>query len=288
MKKWLKLLRIKHYIKNILILLPILFAGKLMNIELLINALVGVVTFSLGTSIVYIINDIKDVESDRKHPVKCKRPIASGEISVKQAITAVICLLVIVALMQVFLSIKTKNFSAIALIVYMVINILYSVFGAKKIPLLDIVILTAGFVLRVVYGASITGIAVSSLLYLVIIVGASYLGFGKRRNELIKQGDQSRDVLKKYSMDFLDKTMYSCMTLVIVFYTMWCLERIQMEEDSAYSIWTVPLLMLIIWRYNMLLEGDSTGDPVDVILSDKVILVLGLALAIFVVALVYI
>ena len=107
------------------------------------------------------------------------------------------------------------------------------------------------------------------------MAGSFYLGFGKRRNEIIKQGDKSRDVLKKYNKEFLDKFMYVCLILAIVFYSLWCIDAATINRiGNNYMIWTIPLLLIIFMKYSLNVESDSFGDPVDVILNDKVLIAL--------------
>lgn len=139
-------------------------------------------------------------------------------------------------------------------------------------------LLVLGFVLRVYYGAIISGFEVSQWLYLVIVSGAFYMGFGKRRNELIKNHDSTREVLRYYSEAFLDKSMYSCMTLSIMFYSLWCLE--QKQGAAKNYLITVPVLMIILFKYSLNVEClVEDGDPVEVILSDRMLVLLVLLLA---------
>ena len=121
------------------------------------------------------------------------------------------------------------------------------------------------------------------------MAGAFYLGFGKRRNETMIQGDKSRDVLKKYNKEFLDKFMYVCLILAIVFYSLWCIDATTIERvGNNYMIWTIPLLLILTMKYSLNIEGDSFGDPVDVILNDRVLIVLVFLLAISMIGILYV
>lgn len=281
-KSYIKLMRVKHYIKNLLIFLPLIFSLNFNNIQMNIKVLLGFIVFSLTCSIVYIINDIQDVEKDRKHPEKCKRPIASGKVSVKEAWILALVLFIIVAILCVWSEIDYK--SILILLTYLAINILYSKV-LKHIPLLDVIVLVACYVLRVLFGATLIGVFVSHWLYLTIISFAFYLALGKRRNEMTKSlenGTETRNVLKYYTKDFLDKNMYMCLALTIVFYSLWCVDEITITKfDINYLIWTIPLLIIICMKYSLNIEGNSYGDPVDVILSDKVLVILILMYCIF-------
>lgn len=115
-----------------------------------------------------------------------------------------------------------------------------------------------------------------------------YLGLGKRRNEYIKQGAKSRKVLMYYTKDFLDKNMYIFLAISIVFYTMWTVDPIIVNKTNNLMIWTVPIMMLLCMKYSMNVESDNYGDPVDVITSDKTLLVLGIIYCIIVAILIYI
>lgn len=276
---YIKLMRIQHYIKNILIFLPIIFSKNMFQLELLKNTIIGAIAFSLMTSIVYIINDIMDVEVDKKHEKKKFRPIAAGEISIKQAYIVVIMLLIISTILN--LVIKTNILACVILYGYLVINVLYSI-KLKHIPILDIAILTSGFLLRLLYGAEITGIEISNWLYLTILSFSFYMALGKRRNELTKIGNETRKVLEYYNKSFLDNNMYMCMALGIVFYSLWCI------DINTNLIWTVPFVMVICMKYSLNIERDSLGDPVDVILSDKILLLLASIYAIIMFVAIYI
>ena len=270
MKDVLKLFRVKHYIKNLLVFVPLFFAGEIFNISLMKYAIVGFVCFCLISSAVYILNDIQDIEKDRLHPKKKNRPLASGRISIKKGILFFAGCILIALLISGF---QMKLSGAAALLLYFILNVAYSM-ELKNKPIIDIVILASGFVIRIIYGGLIVGIPISKWLYLVVVTGSLFMGLGKRRNELTQQ-ENTREVLKYYSESFLDKNMYVCFTLVIVFYAMWTL-----DSANAKMIWTVPALIIILMKYSMDIEGDSDGDPVDVLLNDRILVFLVLLYAV--------
>ena len=267
---YLKLMRIKHYLKNLLIFVPLIFSMNFYSIENDIKTAISFILFSLVCSMVYIINDLRDIEKDRKHPRKCKRPLASGAVTKKEAYV----LLMFIALIVITgnLLIKSNVYSIIILLVYLVLNILYSMFF-KNVPIIDVVCLVLGFVLRVVYGASIINVEVSNWLYLTIISLSFYLALGKRRNEL-QAGTDTREVLKFYNQEFLDKNMYMFLTLMLVFYSMWCVDASNIVKFDNKLIFTVPILMIICMKYSMNIERQSEGDPVEILFSDKVLMAL--------------
>lgn len=281
---YIKLMRVKHYIKNILIFLPIVFSKNIFNIEILTNTIIGAISFSLMSSIVYIINDIIDIESDKKHQKKKFRPIASGNISIKEAYIIAIILLIISSLLNIH--IKANLLSCTIFYGYLGINILYSL-KLKHVPIMDIVILASGFLLRLLYGSQITGIQISNWLYLTILSFSFYMALGKRRNELEKIGNNSRKVLEYYNKSFLDNNMYMCVALGIIFYSLWCIDINSSVNGIINLIWTVPFVMIICMKYSLNIEGDSLGDPVDVILNDKILFILVIAYSIIMFSAIY-
>lgn len=261
MRMYINLLRPKHWIKNFLIFFPVIFYRST-NMEDYIMIFLGAICFSALASSIYIFNDIRDKDKDRLHVIKCKRPIASGHISVKKGFILGIFLLVC----SLIASLLLGGFQALGIgIIYFVINILYS-FGLKNKTIIDVVILSAGFVLRVLYGGVILQIHVSSMLLLTVFMFSLYMGLGKRRNEKRKVEKDTREVLKLYTDTFLDRNMYMCLTLGVVFYTIWTLS---MEQNMVY---TTIFVVIICMRYNFILESDSLGDPVDVVFADKLLI----------------
>lgn len=287
MKKYLKLMRVKHYIKNVLILVPFIFSGQLFQPFYLVRAAVGFFAFSLLSSAVYIFNDIRDMESDRLHPTKKTRPIASGEISKRTAYIIAVVLLICAGVLQ-YLSNAVHWYAWTLLALYLVLNLAYS-YKLKNVPILDVAILVSGYVLRVLYGATLGGIEISRWLYLTVISMSFYLGLGKRRNELIRPGhDAKRAVLQFYNRNFLDKNMYMCLALTIAFYSLWAVDPITTARiQMASLVWTVPLVILICMSYSLHIERDSDGDPVEVLLGDKLLLSLVLLLGLAWLVLIY-
>ena len=284
MKKYLKLMRIHHYLKNLLVFAALACSGMLFDSRKLLSCILGFFAFSLISSVVYIINDIMDREKDRCHPKKRFRPIASGAVSPVQAgfLAGGLFLLALLCNGLIF------SIPATALLLgYLILNLGYSL-GLKKIPLVDVAILVSGFWIRVLYGALITGIQISDWLYLTIVMLAFFLALGKRRNELKhNKAGETRDVLKAYPIAFLDKSMYMCLTLAIVFYTLWTMTEETVLAYGQYLIYTVPIVMLIIMKYSMDIEGDSDGDPVEVLVHDHFLMVLCLIYLLSMLAILY-
>ena len=289
MKNFLRLIRIKHYLKNILIFLPLFFSGNVLSTKLLLITCLSFFIFSLSSSVVYIFNDISDIENDRNHPIKKYRPLASGSISIKTAVIILVLFLLLIILGTIYIYFKTHNILSILIpFIYIFLNVLYSK-GLKNVAIIDLVILTSGFIFRVIYGAVNIDVTVSKYLYLMIIFGSYYLSLGKRREEIIKNGEKSRKVLAKYNKEFLDKNMYVTYGLSIISYTLWCVDKeIITRLNHDYLFWTIPLLMIIFQLYSLNIEKDSYGDPVDVILSDKKLLIVGIIYVVVMIMLIYV
>lgn len=271
-KVYLKLMRVHHYIKNGLVFAALACSGRLFEKDRFFAGVAGFAAFSLISSVVYLVNDIRDREKDARHPTKCNRPIASGMVSVPEAITMTFILLVIALGCN---AVVFHMSATLLLLLYLALNLGYS-FGLKNVPLLDVTILTAGFLIRVLYGAEVTGIAVSNWLWLTVIAISFYFSLGKRRNEMQKIGrGETRAVLAFYTPGFLDKAMYMCLGLANTFYALWCVDVGTAEVYGGVNlVLTVPIVLLITLRYSMDVEGDSDGDPVEVLLHDKSLLFL--------------
>lgn len=276
------LLRIKHYIKNLLVFVPLIFSQQLINSHLLLIEVWGFLSFSFLASTIYIINDLKDAPQDRLHPKKKYRPIASRKISSCTAIF-IICFCLAIS---IFCNYMTGSFIGFLLLAtYLLINLGYS-FGLKNVPIIDIIILASGFVLRVIYGASLAEIPVSNWLYLTIIVASLYMGLGKRRNELAAAnqtgGNITRVVLRFYTYSFLDKNMYVCVALTNTFYALWAV-----SHNISYMIWTVPLVIIVLMKYSLDIEGKFDGDPVEVITHDKTLILMVIIYIISILSILY-
>ena len=266
MKKYIELIRAKHWIKNLLIFIPLICSGFI-NAENVLNLIIGFFSFSFISSFIYIINDIKDIEKDKLHPRKKKRPLPSGKITKKRAIIIAIILLIASLSFNYIIYKEILNVSFYLLLAYMIINVLYSM-GLKNIAILDIILLATGFIIRVYYGASIINVQVSDWLFLTILNASLFLGLGKRKKELINNKD-SRKVLKEYNESFLDKFQYISLGLMLVFYSLWTI-----EQDIKFLSLTIPLLIIIFMKYCLIIEKSDEGDPTTILYQDKMLLFL--------------
>lgn len=159
---------------------------------------------------------------------------------------------------------------------YLLLNIGYSL-GLKNIAIIDILILVLGYIIRVMYGASITGINISGWLYLTVMSAAFYLAFGKRRNERIIQykKEKTRKVLQYYSESFLQHNMYVFLSLTNVFYALWSMSEETLKAYNGYSVvWTVPFVITICMKYSFNIEQNGEGDPIEILWGDKILAIL--------------
>lgn len=266
MKDYIKLIRIKHWIKNILIFIPLICSGLLNynNVQLCIGAFLS---FSFSSSFIYIINDIRDIEKDKLHPRKKRRPLPSGAIKKSTAICIATIMIVLSITMNILINNSFVNVPLYYLLAYIIINIAYSL-GLKNVVIVDIIILTSGFVLRVYYGASIINVDVSNWLFLTIMFSSLFLGLGKRKKELVNN-KESRKVLKEYNESFLDKFQYLSLCLTMVFYSLWTI-----EQNIKYLYLTIPILMVIFMKYCLNIEKNDEGDPTTILYQDKLLIYL--------------
>lgn len=287
----LRLLRPWHYGKNLLVFVPLFFSGQMLaRPDKLLMALLGFVCMCMTSSAIYVLNDLRDAPADRLHPQKCRRPIASGEVPPGRA--AMLCaglLLGACALLALGAWRAARPLYAPAVLgAYVALNVGYSVFGLKHVPIVDVTIVALGFVLRILLGAALTDVAVSRWLLLTVLMGSYYMALGKRRNELRDVRAQARPVLGAYTYEFLNQNMYVFLTLALAFYSLWSVDISTTQRHShAYAVASVPLVVLIAMRYNLNIEGDSDGDPIEVILRDKGLIALAVVYALLMLVLIY-
>lgn len=253
-----QLLRPTHWIKNMILFMPMVFSGLFLNVEAQRRSLIAFVFFSFAASLVYAINDIVDAERDRLHPVKrLKRPIASGAIS-KQDALAVGFVLLLASLSSFFFS---PNFFLV-LLAYIALNLAYS-FYLKHQPVLDVFSVSAGFVLRVYAGAIAIDVKLSSWMLITTLSLALYLASIKRFQEMQLQGSEGRQVLKKYSAKIVERYADVAAVSTILFYSLYCF------SEHPNLIVTIPLVLFGIFRYWYLVDAESQGEsPVDVLYTD--------------------
>ncbi|MBQ6181294.1 MAG: UbiA family prenyltransferase [Ruminococcus sp.] len=279
-RSYCTLMRIKHWIKNFIVLIPAFYGGVFLKDNIIVQLAAGFLVFALCSSAIYIINDLCDIEKDRLHPVKCKRPLASGAVSKTEGI--VLFSIVTAAALVINWLICGISAGGLIPLLYLLLNFMYSKSWKNK-PVIDLVILVSGFVLRMFYGSYITEVVISSWLYLTLIALSLFMAFGKRRNEKIACGDSTRSVLGLYTQNYLNSSMYMYLAIFLVFYALWSVDA----GSLPGMIYTTPLVIVMIMRYTYDLESDKHGNPVDVILGDKLLLLLGAVYAAFIFVQIY-
>jgi len=284
LQDFIKSLRIKHWIKNGFLFAGLVFDGQLFNVDSLLLTFIGFFLFNIISSSVYLINDVFDIEADLQHPIKRSRPIASGKITVSQAIIMSGLMIVIALVGAFFLS---PQFLYIC-VSYLLINLLYSKW-LKHIPILDVMIIALGFVLRVAAGIALIGVKrFSPWLYVVTTLLALYIGFGKRRAELFllsENANQHRAVLEGYTLSFLDQLITIVSSTTIVAYSLYTFSAPNMPEGYSVML-TIPFVMYGIFRYLYLLQvRQSGGAPEEILLQDRPlqVVILLYAICIFVI-----
>lgn len=264
----LQTMRPRQWPKNVFIFAALVFDKQLLILDSFLRTLAGFALFCLISSAVYIFNDLADVEADREHPEKKHRPIASGLLPVGTAWAAGILLLV----GTLGLAYRLAPTFAFVLAFYFVLNLAYSKW-LKHVPILDVLIIATGFVLRV--GAGVTLIHVvrfSPWLYVVMTLLALYLGFGKRRAELalLAHGAGShRKVLEGYTIPLLDQYIMIVSGTTIVAYSLYTFTAPNVPANHSMML-TIPLVLYTIFRYLYLIEVKHAGGaPEEILLSDR-------------------
>ncbi|MBU4537524.1 MAG: decaprenyl-phosphate phosphoribosyltransferase [Weeksellaceae bacterium] len=276
MTKYLKLLRVEQWVKNLFVFAPLFFSGNITNFDLLLKSIFAFAVFSLAASSIYILNDYSDIESDRKHPEKRNRPLASGAISKTTAIgffvvLVILCTALIISGQQFFHLNYLKFATIIAL--YFLMNIAYT-FKLKHIAIIDVTIIASGFVLRVLAGGYATGIYISQWAILLTFVLALVLAIGKRRGELINAqiSGKTRKALDGYNVQFADIALSISCTLAIVCYLMFTLSPEVQQRFHSRVFYTVFFVVFAFLRYlQQTLVYNKTESPTKIIYKDRYI-----------------
>jgi decaprenyl-phosphate phosphoribosyltransferase len=254
----LKLMRPKQWIKNAFVLAPLVFAHKFTDAGAIANALAAFALFCVASSAGYILNDIHDIERDRSHPTKRhSRPLAAGTVSVQAAIALLIACYGVL-LVGLFWSPATM----LAILAYVVLNVAYT-YVLKHQPVLDLFSIAVGFVLRVYAGALALTVPLSSWMAITTLCLALYLAAIKRRQELANSGIESREVLRMYSVELIDRYAEMSATGALIFYSLFVMSA------NARLVWTIPLVIFGLYRYWYVVESLDGGEsPTDAVLSD--------------------
>ena len=270
----LKLLRIDHWIKNLFVFLPVFFGGQLLNVSVLLPCIVVFFAFSLAASSIYCFNDIYDFEEDKKHPEKCKRPVAAGTISRKTAYAlAAVCFLLSI-LTLIFLSQNVMPLIALV-VLYYVMNIAYCI-KLKHCVIIDVIIISAGFVLRVLSGGLASGISSSDWIIIMTFLLALFLAFAKRRDDVVlyeNTGIYHRKNTNRYNLEFMNQVIAIIAAITVVAYIMYTISPDVIERfGSQYVYFTAVFVLMGIIRYLQVTTVDlKSGNPAKILLRDRFI-----------------
>jgi 4-hydroxybenzoate polyprenyltransferase len=268
LKALLKTMRLRQWTKNGFVFFALIFDKQLFVVDSFLRTLAGFFLFCLISSAVYLLNDISDVEADRKHPDKKYRPIASGQLPLNVAGIAAL-ILILVSLSTAYL---LEPALTIILAVYLGVNLLYSNW-LKHVPILDVLIISAGFVLRVAAGVTlITVERFSPWLYVITTLFSLYIGFGKRRAEMTRlaQGAGAhRKVLDGYTLPLIDQYITIVSGTTIVTYSLYTFTAPNLPASHSMML-TIPFVVYGIFRYLQLIQtGHAAGAPDEVALKDR-------------------
>jgi 4-hydroxybenzoate polyprenyltransferase len=267
-KALIKTMRPRQWTKNAFIFAALVFDGQLFNVNSSLRTLAGFALFCLVSSTVYIFNDIADVDADRQHPEKKKRPIPSGELPVNVAFSTGVVLILTTLVLGYLLE------PAFALVIglYFLIFMAYTKW-LKHVPILDVLVIASGFVLRVVAGVTLINVErFSPWLYVVMTLLSLFLGFGKRRAELsllAQDAGSHRKVLEGYTIPLLDQYIMIVSGTFIVAYSLYTFSAPNVPENHSMML-TIPFVAYTIFRYLYLIHIEERGGaPEDVLLTDR-------------------
>jgi len=266
---YIRTARPQHFLKNIFVFAPLIFAERFYDFNSNINAIATFIIFSLSASAVYYLNDIFDRTEDVKHPIKKYRPIASGDISVRVAILIYI-LLSVISLFSAFIWINISTFSIV--LIYLILNILYS-WKLKHIVLLDVFIVSMGFVLRILAGGYSINAHISEWLILCVILLSLFLALAKRRQEFLNTNNSKKNITRKvlddYNETLLDQMIAITAGLSITSYSLYTI----LNNNFDNLIFTVPIVIYGIFRYLYLIYVKGSGaNPEKELYKDNHIL----------------
>ena len=272
MKKTLLLIRPQQWIKNGFVLIPMFFGGRLLNADDAIASVVTFFAFSFAASAVYCFNDIVDVDADRRHPVKCHRPIASGAVSVPTAYALMAVLALLSALLLFFLPQRAGETAGIVAF-YFLLNMAYCIW-LKRHAIIDVCTVAFGFVLRILAGGMACDVAVSNWLVLMTFLLALFLSFAKRRDDVLRMnetGEPPRRNTIRYNITFVNQAITVTGTVTLVCYIMYTVSPEVVSRFHAPYLYLTSIFVLVgLLRYMQLTVVDEvSGDPTKILLRDR-------------------
>lgn len=272
MKNIIKLTRPYQWIKNMFIFMPVFFGGALTDIKALSASILAFFAYSFAASSIYCYNDIIDVEDDRRHTEKCKRPIASGAISIPMGYCIMGVMILLSVAMVALLGERWMNLGVVILSYY-VMDILYCRL-LKQYAIVDVCILAFGFVLRILAGSATTGIVASHWLVMMTFLLTLLLSFAKRRDDVVKMmetGEAPRHNTHRYNMTFINQAITVTAAITVVCYIMYTISpEVTARTNFQYVYLTTVFVLLGLLRYMQLTSVDEkSGDPTKLLYHDR-------------------
>lgn len=274
MKNIIKLTRPHQWVKNFFVFFPMFFGGSLLCIDEIIAAAITFVAFSLAASSIYCFNDIIDVEADRRHSVKCKRPVASGAVSIRQAYFVMFVLAALSAVLA-FMACDSGVMTLAVIAGYWLLNVAYCLW-LKDYAIIDVCIIAFGFVLRILAGGFATDVIVSHWLVLMTFLLTLFLSFAKRRDDVLRMnatGEAPRKNTIRYNLTFINEAVTITGSVTLVCYIMYTVSaEVVQRFNSSYLYLTSILVLIGLLRYIQLTVVDQkSGDPTKTLLSDRLL-----------------
>lgn len=269
----IKLLRLKQWIKNLMVFFPPFLSGALSHPGTFAKGVIPFLAFCCASSAMYIFNDLKDVKQDALHPRKKHRPLVSGAVSKTSASSLLIIFLAVALILAYWVS----SLFLLYLVLYLVVLAAYSL-KLKNLPVFDVFCISFGFVLRLYGGGEAFNVYVSDWLFLSVFLLAIFLSVGKRYSELRILGDLAGDhriTLKIYPDGFLESALYLSGSAVLLTYAMYAIA-------TPLMVYTVPLCVFGLLRYLMNIQAGGEGDPAETLLRDPVLMMVGILWALMV------
>lgn len=284
MKNLIRLIRPHQWVKNLVVLLPVFFGGALLHIESVYAGLITALCFSFAASSIYCLNDIVDVEDDRQHPVKCHRPMASGAISITQGYTLMF-LIFVLSMLSTFLLRQSQLETACVILFYWLLNIAYCL-KLKQYAIIDVCVVSFGFVLRILAGGYATSIHLSKWIVLMTFLLMLFLSFAKRRDDVVRMnetGHAPRQNTIRYNLTFINQAITITSSVTLVCYIMYTVSPETIQNFHTDYLYLTSVFVLVgLLRYIQIAVVDKrSGDPTKVMLHDRfmqfVVLAFGLA-----------
>jgi decaprenyl-phosphate phosphoribosyltransferase len=264
----IKLFRVKHWIKNLFIFIPLFFSGDIFNSEKLIPTIIVFIGFSFVASFIYIINDVFDIEFDKIHLEKRNRPIASGKISIKQSL--ILGVFVLVSGLIIIFNISINGL--LLTIFYVVLNLLYSI-KLKQIPIVDFIIVSLGFVIRILIGGEIGSIELTQWIIVMIFLLSLFIAVTKRRDDVYQYESLNkinRKVVSDYTVEYMDNLITIISSVLLVSYLLFITSEDVLSRYSLEYLLVSFLFVLIgVFRYNQITYvKNKSGSPIKILFKD--------------------